>query len=112
MLHLSGIGATLDEACQRLEENLANQKGLAKLGELIAAQGGDSSVIHDPGKLPQPRERIAVETPAKGYVAQIDAQAVGMASKILGAGRLTKEQAVDPAIGILLLSSDINTKLH
>jgi len=102
MLHLSGIGSSLAEARGRLEDNLANGRGLAKLSELIEAQGGDADIIHHPGKLPQPREIIEIKSPSSGYVQSIDALNVGLASKVLGAGRQTKEQAVDPAIGILL----------
>ena len=73
-----------------------------RFGDLIEAQGGNRAVIDEPGLLPQPKIKIEVASPASGYVEKIDALEVGVASKLLGAGRQTKDDEVDLSIGICL----------
>jgi pyrimidine-nucleoside phosphorylase len=102
MLLMSGVAATREAARAIIAENLANRKGLAKLAELIAAQGGDRSVVDHPDLLPQPRMTLEIPSETSGYVAAIDAFEVGLASRILGAGRTTKDGRIDPSIGIYL----------
>jgi len=102
MLLVSGLTSDRDKARAVLAENLANRRGLDKLAELIAAQGGDRTVIENPDLLPQPVMTLEITSETAGYVAAIDALAVGLASKILGAGRKTKNEAIDPSIGIHL----------
>ena len=102
MLFISGIVDSRKEAQSRIAENLANQKGLNRLVDLIVAQGGDPSVVDNPDLLPQARAKIVVKSETAGYVAAIDALAVGLASKILGAGRKTKDDAIDYSVGIYL----------
>jgi len=103
MLFISGIVPSRKEARARIAENLANQKGLSRLADLIVAQGGDPAVLDRPELLPQPRVRIEVKSETAGYVSAIDALAVGLASKMLGAGRRTKDDAIDHAAGIYLM---------
>ena len=69
---------------------------------MIAAQGGNREVVDNPDLLPQCREMLEVTSETSGYVTAIDALEVGLASKILGAGRKTKDEPVDYAIGIYL----------
>jgi pyrimidine-nucleoside phosphorylase len=59
-------------------------------------------VADNPDLLPQAREKIVVKSETAGYVAAMDALAVGLASKILGAGRKTKDDAIDHSVGIYL----------
>ena len=102
MLLISGIVSSRKKAKSRIAENLANQKGLNRLADLIAAQGGDPSVLDNLDLLPQPTAKIEVKSETAGYVSAIDAQAVGLASKMLGAGRKTKDDAIDYSVGIYL----------
>jgi pyrimidine-nucleoside phosphorylase len=102
MLFISGIVSSRKEAKSRIAENLANQKGLKRLVDLIVAQGGDPSVVDNSDLLPQPRAKIEVKSETTGYVSAIDALEVGLASKILGAGRKTKDDAIDYSVGIYL----------
>jgi len=102
MLFISDIVSSRKEAKSRITENLKNRKGLDRLADLIAAQGGDPSVLDNPGLLPQPNEKIDIKAEASGYVSAIDALEVGRASKILGAGRKTKDGDIDYAAGIYL----------
>ncbi len=102
MLLMSGIGSTREAAKSIIAENLTTGKGLDKLAELIAAQGGDRAVIDNPGLLPQPRMTLEIASESSGYVTAIDALEIGLAAKILGAGRTTKDAAIDLSIGIYL----------
>ncbi len=102
MLFISGIVSSRKEAKSRIAENLANQKGLNRLMDWIVAQGGNPSVLDNPDLLPQPKAKIEVISEASGYVSAIDALEVGLASKILGAGRITKDDAIDYSAGICL----------
>ena len=83
MLLISGIVSSRNKAKSRIADNLANQKGLKRLVDLIVAQGGDPSVVDNPDLLPQPNAKIEVKSETPGYVSAIDALEVGLASKIL-----------------------------
>jgi pyrimidine-nucleoside phosphorylase len=73
MLLISGIASTKEEAKSVIVKNLATGKGLDKLAELIAAQGGDRAVIDNPNLLPQPGMKLEIASETSGYVAAIDA---------------------------------------
>ena len=102
MLLISGIVSSRNKAKSRIADNLANQKGLKRLVDLIIAQGGDPSVVDNPNLLPQPNTKIEVKSETPGYVSAIDPLEVGLASKILGAGRKTKDDTIDYSVGICL----------
>ena len=102
MLVLSGVAHTTAEAMERIEDSISSGKALCKMGEMIAAQGGDLRVIDSPERLPQPKEKVEILAAESGYLTQLNAMGVGMASKLLGSGRKTKEDRVDRSVGILL----------
>jgi pyrimidine-nucleoside phosphorylase len=95
-------GARPQQARPRLEAALADGSALRRFAELIEAQGGDAEVVDDPLRLPQPRCRREVRASRSGVVTSLDAEKVGLAAVELGAGRSRKEDAVDPAAGLLL----------
>jgi len=68
--------------------------------KMVAAQGGDASVVADPAKLAVASELIEVKAPRSGFVLGIDALAIGLTGVAMGAGRTRADQAVDPAVGI------------
>ncbi len=102
MLFVSGVASSRKEARSTIAANLANGAGLKRLKDLIAAHGGDASVVDDPDRLPQPHAKTAITSGKSGYVSSIDALVVGLASKLLGAGRNTKDDTIDHAAGIYL----------
>src|SRR6267143_272948 len=75
----------------------------AKFAEMVAAQGGDRRVVDDPALLPSAKLRVPVESPVAGVIGSIDAQAIGIAAMTLGAGRATKDDVIDPAVGVVLV---------
>jgi pyrimidine-nucleoside phosphorylase len=99
---MSDLAPSLSAAREILKNNIDNKNALQKLGEFIQAQGGDPGIIKDPTRLPQPPEKIEIKSERSGYVEKLDALEVGMTAKILGAGRNTKDEVIDPSIGILL----------
>ena len=103
MIFISGIAPSRKEAKSRITENLVNQNGLNRLRDWIAAQGGDPSIVDNPDMLPQPNAMIEIKAETSGYVSAIDALEVGLASKILGAGRKSKDDAIDYSAGIYLM---------
>ena len=102
MLVVSGTVSSGATARRLLKASIAQKKGLKKLAELIKAQGGNPEVIKNPDLLPQPKTKIEIKAGAAGFIEKIDALEVGMAAKILGAGRKTKSDPIDLSVGILL----------
>jgi pyrimidine-nucleoside phosphorylase len=102
LLAISGIVADEAEGRRRAEQAIADGRALAKLAEVVAAQGGDATVITTPTKLPQAPWIERVTAPETGYIAAIDAEAVGRVAGQLGAGRQRKGDVIDPAVGLLL----------
>ena len=102
MLFMSRIVSSRKKAKSRIAENLVSQKGLNRLKELIVAQGGNPSVVDHSELLPQPKTKIEVRSETSGYVSGLDALEVGLASKILGAGRTKKDDPIDYSAGIYL----------
>jgi len=90
------------EARALVEGVLQDGQALEKLKQLIAAQGGDASVVDDPKRLPQAQSTYSVVSTEQGYVAAIGAEALGLAAMKLGAGRQTKNDQIDHAVGIVL----------
>lgn len=102
MVVLAKHAETVEEARKMLEEVIANGKALEVFKEFVTAQGGDASVIDDPSKLAAAKYEIPVVAKEDGFVAEIEADSIGTAAMILGAGRATKESVVDLAVGLML----------
>lgn len=102
MLALAGVVEEPDAGGRRLDEVLASGAALAMMRTWIEAQGGDPRVVDEPQRLLQPARTVSVPSPATGIVAAIDAELVGRAAMLLGAGRMHKEDPIDPAAGIRL----------
>ncbi|KEP28819.1 pyrimidine-nucleoside phosphorylase [Bacillus safensis] len=102
MVVLAKKADTLDEAREKLIEVMKNGKALEKFKEFLENQGGDSSIVDQPEKLPQAPYKIEVPAKESGVVAEIVADEIGVAAMILGAGRATKEEDIDLSVGIML----------
>lgn len=102
MVVLAKKADTLDEARAKLEEVMKNGKALKKFKDFLKNQGGDSSIVDDPSKLPQAAYQIDVPAKEAGVVSEIVADEIGVAAMLLGAGRATKEDEIDLAVGIML----------
>jgi pyrimidine-nucleoside phosphorylase len=102
MLALAGQAGDAGDARRKAKEMLDTGGAWAKFREWIGAQGGDLSMVDDPGRLPRARLIKTVTAPRSGYVAGIDAMEIGLTAMALGAGRAKKGDAVDAAVGIVL----------
>ena len=103
MLVLSGLADNTAEACRMLKKSLDEGRGLEKLAQMISAQGGDARVCDDTGRLPQARRTRAVLSPASGCLAAMNTEQAGQAAQRLGAGRLHKNDVINPAAGYIVL---------
>ncbi|WP_278600125.1 pyrimidine-nucleoside phosphorylase [Clostridium tertium] len=102
MLKLSNIEVDVNKGRAILEEVLKNGKALEKLKELVANQGGDVSVIEDKNLFTIAEIAHEVKAQEEGYVYELNAEKVGIASLLAGAGRETKDDVIDYGAGIIL----------
>ncbi|MCY8179702.1 pyrimidine-nucleoside phosphorylase [Bacillus paralicheniformis] len=102
MVVLAKKAETLDEAREKLIDVMKNGKALQKFKDFLQNQGGDSSVADNPEKLPQAAYKIDIPAKEAGVVSEIVADQIGVAAMLLGAGRATKEDKIDLAVGIML----------
>ncbi|HCZ0631742.1 TPA: pyrimidine-nucleoside phosphorylase [Staphylococcus aureus] len=102
MVVLANKAETLEEARALLIEAIDSGAALEKFKTFIKNQGGDETVIDHPERLPQARYQIEYKAKKSGYVTELVSNDIGVASMMLGAGRLTKEDDIDLAVGIVL----------
>jgi pyrimidine-nucleoside phosphorylase len=97
LLAYSDLGIDAEEGRRRAEAAVADGSAHDTYERWIRAQGGDPS----PHVLPEAPVQVSVPAPRDGVVGSLGALAVGIAAMELGAGRRTKADAVDPAVGVL-----------
>jgi pyrimidine-nucleoside phosphorylase len=102
MLVMGGVARGENDAKARLGAAVGTGAAATTAERMIAAQGGDPRVVADPSRLEVAKEEVVVEAPADGFVARVDALAVGLAAVAMGAGRTRADQKVDAAVGILV----------
>ncbi len=102
MIFLGKIVPTLEEAREEAQRILLDGSGYRKFKDVITAQGGNPQVLDKFELLPNATGAREILSPRTGYVSAIDAGYVGQASAMLGAGRGSKDEAIDPAVGVIL----------
>ncbi|WP_318617250.1 pyrimidine-nucleoside phosphorylase [Sporosarcina sp. YIM B06819] len=102
MIVVGGKAESIDEARTMLKSVIADGSALELFGKLIEAQGGNAAIIHDPSLLPTAKYQIEVPALTSGYITKMEADDLGVAAMLLGAGRATKEDEIDLAVGIVL----------
>ncbi len=91
------------DARRRAEEALSSGEALESFRRMVEAQGGDPSVVDDPvAVLPAAPVAVPLDADRTGYLAEVDAEAVGRTAVALGAGRRRKGDPIDPSVGIVL----------
>jgi thymidine phosphorylase len=103
MLVLSGAARDRHEAEARLDRALETGEALRRAERFVQAQGGDPRVVTDPTRLPRAPVETEAAAPRSGFVAAIDARAIGALLIAMGGGRERKDDSVDPAVGIRLM---------
>lgn len=102
MLCIGNRAAELEQGRNLAEQALSNGTAWEKFRVLVGAQGGDVSYVDQPDRLPRARFAKTVASPQSGWVTSLDARAIGEASVALGAGRASKVDHVDHAVGFLI----------
>jgi thymidine phosphorylase len=102
MIFLGRVTMTLDDAREMAQSKLLDGSGYRKFKEVIQAQGGNAQVLDRFDLLPNATGVREIASPRNGYISAIDAQLIGRAAAMIGAGRDTKEDSVDPAVGCIL----------
>ncbi len=102
MLWLAGRVSAYEQGYRLLKDLLESGKALEQFSKLITAQGGDSRIVEDLNLLPIAQHIVAVRSEQSGYISSITASQIGLTAMAIGAGRSTKEDVIDPAVGVVL----------
>jgi pyrimidine-nucleoside phosphorylase/thymidine phosphorylase len=102
MIHLGKVADSIDEAREIAQRRLLDGSGFNKLKEVILAQGGNAQVLERFELLPNATGAREIASPRAGFVSAIAAEDIGLASAMIGAGRYTKDDHIDPAVGVIL----------
>ncbi len=103
MICLAGKASSPQDGREELDRVIESGAALDKFRELILAQHGDAAVIENPALLPRAAATVPVTAAVGGYIHRLRAEAIGRAAMALGAGRETKDDPVDLAVGVTLL---------
>jgi pyrimidine-nucleoside phosphorylase len=102
MIYLGKVTATLDEARKIAEDKLMDGSAYRKFKQVVEAQGGNPQALDRFELLPNATGMREILSPRAGFVSAIMAEDIGRASQMMGAGRSRKEDAIDPAVGVIL----------
>ena len=102
MVLATGKADTKEGAEELLKQTIQKKTALDKLAEFVEAQGGERRYVYQPELLPAAGIQMKVINTETGYVGGIQAEEIGLASLILGGGRVTKDSPIDLSVGILL----------
>ena len=94
---------SLEEAKKLLQGQISNGEAFNKLVELVKEQGGDESYILDTQKFVPAKEIVPVIANESGYIKYINALEIGISSMLLGGGRETMTDIIDPSVGVVLV---------
>ncbi|MBL7996114.1 thymidine phosphorylase [bacterium] len=102
MLILAKPELTYEEAYFRSKANLKNGRAYEKFLEIVQRHGGDTDILADLDGYPKTKHAIPITAKSDGFVLSINCLEVGMAGVLIGAGRRTKEDAIDYSSGIMI----------
>lgn len=106
MLMQAGIANKECEAEAMLHKVIEDGSALKKLAAMVEAQSGNVEQVWHPELLPQAKEIVEIPSKKEGYIKELHALELGTLAMKLGAGRMVKEDQVDPAVGIVLNKKD------
>jgi pyrimidine-nucleoside phosphorylase len=102
MIFVGKITKTLAEARELAEKKLSDGSAYKKFCQVVEAQGGNPQALEKFELLPNATGMREITTQRAGYVSAIEAEYIGRASTMMGAGRQRKDDNVDPAVGVIL----------
>lgn len=102
MLFMAGKVKAPTKGLKVLNKLLTNGKALEKFRELVVAQGGNDACLLDTSMLYNPKIKQQIRSQQSGFVSELDARKIGMASLAMGGGREVMEDTIDYGAGIVL----------
>lgn len=101
MLLLAGKAGSIEEGKELIQQSITSGKAYNKFLELVKSQGGDISYIEDTEKFEKAKYIVPIKAPKAGTITKLDALEIGKISCYLGAGRQTKEDSINPKVGLV-----------
>ena len=102
MMKLAGKGDNIADNQQKMLDQINSGKAFEKLKQLVKKQGGDITYIEHSEKFEHANYILPVLAEQSGYITDLNAQKIGEISMRLGAGRIKKEDTIDPSVGVAL----------
>lgn len=102
MLVLGGAASSQEGAHTMMADAISSGRALIKLEEIISAQGGDSGVVRDTGRLPRAAHTETFIAKREGVIQSVDPRAIGYGVIALGGGRRNMEDRIDPSVGFVI----------
>ena len=120
MIYLGNKASSIEEGGTIAQELISNGKAFEKFVEIVKLQKGDFAYINKPDKYPSSKFIKEIKSKENGYLQHINNYEIGMASLILGAGRVRLDDKIDPKAGIIfypkiggkISKGDIIAELH
>lgn len=103
MIWLGGKAESIDEGIEMSKTSIKNGTAFQKFIDICEVQGGDSSFLLNPDKYPTATHVVDIKSTQHGYVGAVDSFEIGMTAVELGAGRIKKEDQIDPVAGIEII---------
>ncbi|MBU0558991.1 MAG: thymidine phosphorylase [Bacteroidetes bacterium] len=103
MIYMGGKASSIKEGIEISKDIIASGKAMDKFIEIVKNQNGDVSFIMNPGKYPKSKYSEVVSVSKNGYLKFVDNYEIGMSALELGAGRMVKEDVIDPKAGIVFI---------
>jgi pyrimidine-nucleoside phosphorylase len=101
MLVIGGVEPDEDRAAARVDDALGSGRALETFARMVDRQRGNARIVEDYSLLPAAPGRMQVAAPRRGFVTRLAAQAIGLASNALGAGRTHVGDGIDHAVGVV-----------
>lgn len=103
MIYLGGKAESVEEGIERSRTAIADGSAFAKFVDIVQEQGGNTDYLHHPETYPRASVVEDVMAETSGYISAMDSYEIGMTAVELGAGRIKKEDTIDPTAGIEFL---------
>jgi len=101
MIELAGIASSGAESIKIAERTIADGSAFEKFIEIAALQGAETEFLRQPERYPKAAASVICDSPEEGFISDMDTYGIGMAALHAGAGRLKKEDSIDPSAGII-----------
>ena len=102
MLVLSDICPDVESARSLMKKKLEDGSALARLADMVQAQGGDPELVWHPENMPRANIRKEIAAPQDGVIVRMECDEIDNASMILGGGRAAREDTIDLTVGLIL----------